>query len=383
MVYDIAIIGAGASGLMSASWLPDRSIAIIDTNSKIGLKILASGGGKCNITNQNVTYKNYLEDKEFIEKALNNFTSKYLLEFLDKFKLEIEIKKYGQYFCKNSAKDLVSIFKKLTSHCHFFMSSKVLHVEFGKSFIIKAQNRTIKAKKLVVASGGISFTNIGASPIGYEIAKSFGHTIKIPTPALVGLTVQKEQFWMKKLSGISFSAKLSVESKTLEGDLLFTHKGISGPVILNGSLYWKKGKIALDFLPNHNLKKLLDKKSKKQISSLLPIPKKFILEFLKSTHVEDKPIYKLRFNELEKLKLLKNYEFAPAGNFGFTKAEVTKGGVCTDEVDSRTFESKLQKNLYFIGEVLDVTGELGGYNFQWAFASGYGLSRYLTIPSQT
>ena len=114
----------------------------------------------------------------------------------------------------------------------------------------------------------------------------------------------------------------------------------------------------------------------------MPIPKKFILEFLKSTHVEDKPIYKLRFNELEKLKLLKNYEFAPAGNFGFTKAEATKGGVCTDEVDSRTFESKLQKNLYFIGEVLDVTGELGGYNFQWAFASGYGLSRYLTIPSQ-
>ena len=377
MIYDIAIIGAGASGLMAASRLSGKKIAFIEANSKIGLKILASGGGKCNVTNKNVTSDNYLGDKEFIKQTLEKFSSKDLLEFLDEFKLELEVRRYGQYFCKNSAKDLLRIFEKLTRHCHFFMDSKVLHVEFDKHFKIIIQNKTIEAKKLVVASGGISFTSLGASPIGYEIAKSFGHTIKTPAPALVGLTVQKEQFWMKSLSGISFNARLRVEAKTLESDLLFTHKGISGPVVLSASLYWQKGKISLDFLPHIDLKKLLDKKSKKQISSLLPLPKRFVLEFLKSLFVEDKPIYKLKSDELEKLKLLKNYEFAPAGNFGFTKAEVTKGGVCVDEVNARTLESKLQKNLYFIGEVLDVTGELGGYNFQWAFASAVQFARGL------
>ncbi len=180
---------------------------------------------------------------------------------------------------------------------------------------------------------------------------------------------------MKTLSGISFNASLRVEGKTLESDLLFTHKGISGPVVLSGSLYWQKGKMSLDFLPNSDLKKLLDKKSKKQISSVFPLPKRFVLEFLKSIHVEDKAINRLKEDEIEKLQVIKNYEFAPAGNFGFSKAEVTKGGVCTQEVNPLTFESKLQNNLYFIGEVLDVTGELGGYNFQWAFASAISLSK--------
>ena len=373
IVYDVAIIGAGASGLMCASQLQHKSVVIIESNSKIGLKILASGGGKCNVTNKNVSVDNYLGDKEFIKKALDNFTPKELLKFLDNFQLELEERKYGQYFCKKSAKDILNIFDKLTIYCHFFMNSKVLHVEFKNNFLIKTDSRIIEAKKLIVASGGISYTSIGASPIGYEIAKYFGHNIVTPAPALVGLTVQKEQFWMKNLSGISFNVKLSVEDKTLEKDLLFTHKGISGPVVMSGSLYWKKGKIALDFLPNIDLTKLLDNKSKKQISSQLPLPRRFILEFLKSIHVEDKPIFKLKLDEIEKLKVLKKYEFAPAGNFGFTKAEVTKGGVCTDEINCETFESKLQKNLYFIGEVLDLTGELGGYNFQWAFASAMAL----------
>jgi len=376
-IYDIAIIGAGASGLLSASLMPNKNIAIIDGNSKVGLKILASGGGKCNVTNQNVTADNYLGDKEFIKKTLDSFTPKDLLSFLDKFQLQLEVRKYGQYFCKKSAKDLVAIFEKLTKHCHFFMNSKVLHVEFNEHFKIVTQNKTIEAKKVIVASGGLSYTTIGASSIGYEIAKSFGHSIVTPAPALVGLTVQKDQFWMKKLSGISFNTKLSVADKVLESDLLFTHKGISGPVVLSGSLYWQKGKLALDFLPNSDLKKLLDKKVKKQISSQIPLPKRFMTEFLESLDVEDKPIYKLTQDEIDKLQILKHYEFAPAGNFGFTKAEVTKGGINTDEINAHTFESKLQKDLYFIGEVLDVTGELGGYNFQWAFASAKSLTTHI------
>lgn len=373
-IYDIAIIGAGASGLMSASQLQQHDIAIIDSNTKKGLKILASGGGKCNVTNKNVSVDNYLGDKEFIKNALSQYSSKDLLSFLDTFNLKLEVRRYGQYFCKNSAKDLLSILEGLTRHCKFYMSSSVLQVEFNKTFIITTEKEKIYAKKLVIASGGLSYSAIGASDIGYEIAKSFGHTIITPAPALVGLTVQKDQFWMKSLSGISFNARLSVEDKSLESDLLFTHKGISGPVVLSGSLYWKKGQIALDFLPNMDLRKTLDKKSKKLVSSIIPLPKRFMVEFLKSINLEDKQVCKLKNEDLEKLYLLNNYEFAPAGNFGFTKAEVTKGGVNTDEIDGVTFESKLQKNLYFIGEVLNVTGELGGYNFQWAFASANSFS---------
>ncbi len=378
-VYDIAIIGAGASGLMCASNLNNKDVAIIDANQRIGLKILASGGGKCNVTNKNISTSNYLGDIDFTKNALSSFSTDDTLLFLEKFKIELEERRYGQYFCKNSAKDIVNIFDKITRHCKFYLNHKVLHVEYKDTFIITTEKEKIYAKKLIVASGGISYTPLGASPIGYEVAKKFGHTIKTTAPALVGLTVQKDQFWMKELSGVSFNVKLRVEHKTLESDLLFTHKGISGPVVLSGSLYWQKGKISLDFLPNVDLKKLLDTRSKKQISSLVPLPKRFIKAYLSSIAVDDKPINKLKQEELDKIYNLKNYEFAPAGNFGYSKAEVTKGGVCTDEINSTTFQSKLQKDLYFIGEVLDVTGELGGYNFQWAFASANMLSQGLNI----
>ena len=374
--HDILIVGAGASGLFLASKLSKRDVAIVEANFKVGLKILASGGGKCNVTNKNISASNYLGDKEFIKPILDEFNSSDTLEFLKKHNIELELRKHGQYFCKNSAKDLVELFKRLTKDVVFYLDEKVLHVEYDKSFVITTNRRKIGAKKLVVASGGVSFKPLGASDIGYEIAKSFSHSVVTPNPALVGLTIQKEQFWFKNLSGISFNVKVRVKDKVLEDDILFAHKGISGPVILSTSLYWDKGKISIDFLPHIELKKLLNQKSKKLISSTIPLPKRFVKEFLKSIDLEDKPIVKLTKEEKDKLKILKNYEFAPAGNFGFSKAEVTKGGVKTDEINP-TLESKFQKNLYFIGEVLDVTGELGGYNFQWAFASANRLSKHI------
>lgn len=373
--HEILIIGAGASGLMCAAQVQSPDIAFLEGNSKIGLKILASGGGKCNVTNKNITNSNYLADTNFINHALTNFTSNDLLEFLATFQLALETRKYGQIFCKNSAKDIVNIFANLTQKCHFYYNTLVSHVSFDKSFIIHTNAGIFKAKKLIVASGGLSYSPLGSTPIGYEIAKSFGHSLVEPSPALVGLTVQREQFWMRELSGVSFNVVLKVGDKTLEADLLFTHKGISGPVVLSGSLYWKKGKISIDFLPHVDLKKLLDRKSKKQISSLLPLPKSFIKAFLTAVGIKDEPICRLSDETMQKLLTIKNYEFAPAGNFGYSKAEVTRGGVCTDEIDAHTFESKLQKNLFFIGEVLDVTGELGGYNFQWAFASAVNCAR--------
>jgi predicted Rossmann fold flavoprotein len=368
-VYDIAIIGAGASGLMLASILK-RDICLIDKNSEIGAKIKVSGGGRCNITNRNISSEKYLGDKNFIKPILENFSEKELLSFCKNRNLFPKVENRsvsGSYFCKSS-KDVISMFEKELKRVPKFLSREVLDVEFSKEiFTISTSLESIKAKKVVVASGGLSFPNLGASNIAFKIGEKFGHKIENLAPALVGFTVQKEQFWFKNLSGVSLQAKARIGEKELFGDILFTHKGCSGPLILNSSLYWQKGKIVLNFLPHQKLENILI--GKKNISTLLPLPKKFILEFLNSVDLKDKPANKISEAELEKLKTLQNYQFSPAGNFGYSKAEVTKGGISTDEVNSQTMESKLQKNLYFLGEALNVTGELGGYNFQFAFSS--------------
>lgn len=374
-IHDIAFIGAGASALMAASLIKNKDVALIDANPRVGAKILVSGGGKCNLTNRHATKDNYLGDGDFIEKSLLRFSPQDTLAFVQKYHLELEERFHGQMFCRKSAKELVSIFEKSIFTCKLYLSTKVTHVEKNEYFTIHTDQGKIYTYKLVVASGGLSYTSIGASDIGYKIAEYFGHTLQSPTPALVGFTLQKEQFWMKELSGIAIPATISVEGKSFSENLLFAHKGISGPCVLSASLYWKKGKMSIDFLPQMSLKNLLKDNAKKQISTALPLPKRFIKAFLESVALEDKVISKLKNDELLKLEMLKFYEFSPAGNFGFTKAEVTKGGVNTSEINPLTFESQLCSNLYFIGEVLDVTGELGGFNFQWAFACGYGLSQ--------
>ncbi|MDD3325167.1 MAG: aminoacetone oxidase family FAD-binding enzyme [Sulfurospirillaceae bacterium] len=374
-IHDIAFIGAGASALMAIANIKNKDIALIDSNTKVGAKVLISGGGKCNLTNLFATSKNYLGDENFINIALSKFTPEDMMSFAKAHHIELEERLHGQMFCAKSAKDLVSVFEKKLSTCKLYMQTKVLHVEKNEHFIIHTDNGKIFAKKLVVSSGGLSYATIGASGIGYEIAEHFGHKVTTPNPALVGFTLQKEQFWMKELSGIAMPVHVRVEGKSFSENLLFAHKGISGPCVLSASLYWKKGKINIDFLPEKSLSVLLKASSNKQISTALPLPKRFMKAFLDSISLEDKVVSKLKNDEKIKLEQLKNYEFSPAGNFGFTKAEVTKGGVCTDEIDPQTFESLLCQNLYFIGEVLDVTGELGGFNFQWAFASGFCLAK--------
>jgi predicted Rossmann fold flavoprotein len=204
---------------------------------------------------------------------------------------------------------------------------------------------------------------------------SFGHTIIATAPALVGFTVQKEQFFFKELSGVSTEVIISVGKEKCRGGLLFAHKGISGPAVLDASLFWKKGKISIDFLPSFSWKSI--EGSKKQISSLLPLPKRVSKAFLLQLHLEDKAYDTLSEKEKKSLETLSAYSFAPAGSFGYSKAEVTRGGVFTDEVDAVTMMSDKEEGLYFIGEVLDVTGKLGGYNFQWAFSSAYACAKYI------
>lgn len=374
MIYDIAIIGAGASGLMFASNLNKnrfKNICMIESNSQIGVKIRVSGGAKCNITNEFVSENNYLGDKNFAKEILKQFSKDELLAFLNKNrvfpKIDEKIVK-GTYFC-NSSKDVIEMFSKLTSHIKKYFNTEVLDISFDENFKISTTKGQFEAKKVVVASGGLSFKSLNASSIAFDIAKKFNHTVTKLNPALVGFTVQKEQFWFKDLSGLSIFVNIFINNKKIEGKLLFAHKGFSGPAVLTSSLYWEKGSFTIDFLPNKSLKKFLI--GNKNISTALPLPKRFTQEFLKSIQMEDKSCSSLTKSELEKLELLKNYTLSPAGNFGYTKAEVTKGGISTEEIDKNNFESLKQKGLYFIGECLDLTGELGGFNFQIVFSQGY------------
>ena len=374
-IYDVIILGAGASGLMCGANLSETlNIAIIDGNDKLAKKLKVSGGGKCNITNVNVSEFNYDGDEEFISYSLSTFSKNDLLEYLDKRGVEPVIRKGRYYFCKNSSDEIINIFKKEIQNIELLLSKTILKVKKNDDlFKIFTSTGTYTTKKLIVATGGKSFKNLGASEIGLDIAKSFDIKVKEFTPALVGLTVQKNQFWMRELSGLSCYVNIEVENKILKEEMLFAHKGISGPVILSASLYWKKGNISINFLPNDNIKDLING-SKKLLSSVIPLPKRLSKAILEALDVNDIECRKINKIDLEKLLNIHSYKFAPAGNFGFTKAEVCRGGVVTNELNPISLESYKVPNLHFIGEVVDVTGELGGYNFQWAFSSAYSCA---------
>ena len=375
-IYDVLILGAGASSLMCAAQLDKKlSVAIVDMNSKIAQKLKISGGGKCNITNVHVSEYNYDGDSEFISASLNSFSKDDLLEYLHVNGVEPELRKNRYYFCKTSSDEIINVLRKNTQHVEILLNRGILHVsKKDELFEVRTLREDIKAKRVIVATGGKSYKNLGASDIGLEIAKSFGIKVKDFTPALVGLTVQKEQFWMRELSGLSCYVNIRVGDKILKEELLFAHKGISGPAVLSASLYWQKGNIAIDFLPDNTIFELI-KDSKKMISSVIPLPKRLSKAILEALHVEDVECKKATAQIRQKLEKIHNYEFAPAGNFGFSKAEVCRGGVVTSELNPYTLESLDVKNLHFIGEVVDVTGELGGYNFQWAFSSGFTCAK--------
>ena len=369
----VIIIGGGAAGLFAASFLKKYDVTILEHNDAIAKKIAISGGGKCNITNRHISSSHYHSSyPKKIEQIFKEFSNKELLAWLGKKGCKPVLKKHNQYFCPKSSYELIAILKKeqaanIVLQCEVEGVSEDLQVHTSKG--------TFAADVVLAASGGISYKKVGGSGIGFEIAKSFGHTIVPLAPALVGLSVQREQFWFKELSGISLKARVEVGEKVFRDDILFTHRGISGPAILNASLYWQKGHITIAFLPK--LPKLLPHK---QISTQIPLPKRFTKKFLQSIGIEDKKVRELGKGELQKLSLLTSYSFAPAGTFGYERAEVTRGGVDLDELDE-LMQSRLKKGLFFAGEVCDATGELGGYNFQWAFSSAYvatkGIDRYL------
>lgn len=404
-IYGVLIIGAGAAGLFLAANLRGKSVAILEKNATPGKKILASGGGRCNVTNRRIDASNYLGDANFVKNILKNLDFKDVLNFFGELKFNEQ--KQNQFFCESGAKDVLGVLLKRAkqSGAQIFCgvcvkgARKILADENGQILeklkseqteifeVIAENGDKFYAKNLVVASGGLSYKSLGASSIGYEIAQSFGTSVATPAPALVGFTVQKEEFWFKNLSGVCFPAEISVVCasknaanrelkmpRKFAGDILFTHKGISGPAVLNASLFWQKGLIAINFCPNFSIETA--QKNKKQLSTVLPLPKRFTLEFLHAAGLSDKPYGEYKADEVAKISRLFAYEFAPAGTFGFERAEVTKGGVDTDALDANCCRGDT-RGLYFIGEVLNVTGMLGGYNLHFAFACAANLAKRL------
>jgi len=345
-----------------------KDFVILDHNPQVGMKIKVSGGGKCNVTNETVSEDNYLGEQSFVRSVLQRYTPVQLLAFLKERGVNPKIRSLGQYFCKKSADEVINALIQHIPKNTLLLSQKIFSIKKDEDFIVQTDKVNISAKHLVIATGSSAYPQVGGSDVGLALADQLEHTQENFTPVLVGWTVQKDQFWMKGLSGISSYVSIDVGHKKLFGDLLFAHKGISGPAVLSASLYWKKGLVKIDFLPNESLKEALKDKNK-QISTQLQLPKRLIKELLENIGIKDKPVKSFSTDEWKKLALLKEYPMSPAGNFGLKKAEACRGGVNTTEIKAETMGSKIHENLYFVGEVVDVTGELGGYNFQWAFAS--------------
>ena len=375
--YDTIIIGAGASGLMLGAQLPAKSrTLILEANPRPGAKLLISGGGKCNITHADLSPEDYRPDAAFVRPALSAFGPDELLEWLRRRGLEPVLRKENQYFCSQSARQIVTLLEDAQEGTILRQGCRVDDVrQTDDGWCVRGPCGTFCARALVVASGGISYPQVGVSDIGYRIARAVGHTVVTPRPALVGLTLQKEQAYFKELSGLSTEGRITGGEAVSRGHMLFAHKGISGPAVLDASLDWHKGTITIDFLPEFDWQKLIS--GKKQISTLLPLPRRLAKALLKDLGLEDKAAGRLTAEERAVLRRLGAYEMAPAGTFGYRKAEVTRGGVATDRIDPETMASRLHSGLYFIGEVLDVTGRLGGYNLQWAFSSAVLCSRDL------
>jgi len=391
--FQVIIIGAGAAGLMCAATAAKRGkkVIIFDHANKVGKKILMSGGGRCNFTNYSIEADNYIgSNPHFVKSALSRYNQWQFIELVDSYQIEYYDKGHGELFCKNSSKDIRDL---LVNECAKYSAEIQLKVNINRIkkdkqqdlFLLETSQGTFSCESLVIATGGLSIPTMGASDFGYQLAKQFGHNIVPTIPALSPLTFEKK--WLEKaqsLPGNSLLAEVSCNQQRFKDAILFTHKGLSGPGILQISSYWKPGdSISINLLPDIQVKNwLLENKLNRgeiQLKTLLSTQfSNAISEYLcklMDINIKLKQLENQEINKIE--KQLTKWVLYPAGYEGYRVAEVTKGGVDTSGISSKTFESSKQSGLYFIGELLDVTGHLGGYNFQWAWSSGYAAGCYV------
>lgn len=385
---DVVVIGAGAAGLFCAAQLGQagKKVAVLDAGKKIGRKILMSGGGFCNFTNLDVGAGNYLsQNRHFVKSALSRYTNWDFISLVASYGIRYHEKELGQLFCDESSQQIVNL---LQAECEkgkvdIVLRQAVISVEkLANFFQISTACDQFQAKHLVIATGGLSMPALGASPFGYKVAEQFEIPVISPRASLVPFTWKESDKSFVALSGISLPVSVSNRGKTFSNQMLFTHRGLSGPAILQISNYWDLGEtVEIDLLPSESILEVLNalrqSSPKLQLKTVLSrhLPKKLVELWFEQKMLKDQVIAQLSKAELTHLEqFIHHWAFLPNGTEGYRTAEVTMGGVDTDFISSKTMEAKNVPNLYFIGEVLDVTGWLGGYNFQWAWSSAFACA---------
>lgn len=384
--FDVVVIGGGAAGLMCAMTVGQRGrrVLLIEHNSALGRKILISGGGRCNFTNVNAGPGNYFsQNPDFCRSALAGYPPERFIELVERHGIAYHEKKLAQLFCDGSAQQVIDM---LEQECRaagvtIRRGCEVLAVERESGFVLETSDGRFECESLVIATGGLSIPQLGATGFGYEVAKQFGLRQVALRPALAPLTFGgAEKAFFTELSGVAVEATVSFGTTRFTENVLFTHRGLSGPAILQISTAWEPGKpITIDLAPGKDVAALLlaARGASKELATVLGEfwPKRFAQAWC-GAFGPSRRMDRYSVRELEVVAgRIKAWELRPAGTAGYAKAEVTAGGVDTRDLNSKTMEARGVPGLYFVGEVVDVTGWLGGYNFQWAWASGYAAGR--------
>ncbi|ADU65721.1 HI0933 family protein [Desulfurispirillum indicum S5] len=389
--FDVVILGAGASGLMCAAQAGKRGrrVVVLDHNTQAGRKVLVSGGGRCNFTNAQLSAGHYLShNPHFVKSALSRFNQWDFLSLISEYGIKWHEREHGQYFCDESAAQVVDM---LLAECRRSSATVMLgttihsveRLEDG-AFSLHTSRGGYRCRSLVVATGGLSIPPLGASPLGYRIAEQFGLTVRRPSAGLVPLTLQpQDKQRLAPLSGIAVEATVQVEGISFRENVLFTHRGLSGPAILQISNYWQPGQaVTIDWLPSASVDEVIgearEQQPKQQVKTVLTrlLPARMVAALL-PVELLDTQLAQLSRKQVELVfRQLHHWQVTPNGTEGYRTAEVTRGGVDCDGISSKTMECKTVPGLYFVGEVLDVTGWLGGYNLQWAWSSGWCAGQF-------
>jgi predicted Rossmann fold flavoprotein len=388
MRTDVIVIGGGAAGLMcaAAAGARGRRVVLLEHNETAGRKIAISGGGRCNFTNTGTTAKNFISSNpHFAKSALARYTPADFVALVKRHRIRYHEKKLGQLFCDESSRLIIDM---LLGECddarvEVRTGCRVVAVRKDELFTLETNRGTFESESLVVATGGLSIPKLGATDFGYRLARQFGLKVLTPEPALVPFTLARGDLdAFKNLSGVSVPAAVRAGGAEFLENILFTHRGLSGPAVLQISSYWSRGEaVSIDLLPGLDARELLERErtSGAEFSTVLArhLPRRFAQSWCE-LYAPRGPLRSLSAAELRATaERLKDWRVEPSGTEGFQKAEVTRGGVSTDELSSKTMEARRAPGLYFIGEVIDVTGHLGGYNFQWAWASGHAAGQFV------
>ena len=388
--FDVIIVGAGAAGLMCAieAGKRQRKVLLLDHANRAGKKILMSGGGRCNFTNLNIHADNYIShNPNFCKSALTRYTQWDFIDLVKRYRIPYHEKTLGQLFCDNKSQDILRMLLQEAEQAavEIRLNTRIEQIDKldNNHFKMKTSGGDFSCEKLVIASGGLSIPTMGASPFGYKVAEQFGINVWPTRAGLVPLTLHAEdKDKLSILAGVAVNAEVASLSQTFREAILFTHRGLSGPAILQISSYWQPGEaISINLLPEMDLLAYLKQAKRlqpqRQLSTIMSaLLSKRLIEVLLNAELACKKLADLSYHELERaVEIIQVWSIKPNGTEGYRTAEVTLGGVDCAAISSKTMEANAVPGLYFIGETLDVSGWLGGYNFQWAWASGWAAGQ--------